>query len=203
MRNTCWGTAMLMMAACNNGAPSSDVLSVSATLPGPGGEVVVDYEDAESRGEWWPCDARLTAEACVGDAHVAIFLSIPVVNRLAELGSTICVQDGVPSGAYEILADRFSNLADARIPEDLSAFVVVGSDVDGDGVVEDLVPEMRGASQVVEGRVEIFALTGFDSPLSVRLTGATENGATVAATFLGPMNVPEEVPAPEGPTTCP
>jgi hypothetical protein len=198
-----WCVGMVVLAGCNNGAPATNVLSLSATLPGPGGEVVIDYEDDESRGEWWPCDARLTARACVGDAHVAVFFSLPVVDRLAELGSTICVDGDVASGAYEIFKDRYDNLADARIPEDVSAFVVVGSDADGDGVIETLAPETHGAARVVEGRVEIFALTGFDAPLSLRLTGTTENGEPVAVTFLGPMTVPAAIPGPEGPASCP
>ncbi len=44
-----WFVGMFVLAGCNNGAPATNVLSLSATLPGPGGEVVIDYEDDESR----------------------------------------------------------------------------------------------------------------------------------------------------------
>lgn len=205
MRSECLVLAPLIAVvacACGNGAPADDVLAVSATLPGPGGDVVVDFSDARSRGEWWPCDGRLTAQACVDDAHVNVFVSLPVVDRVEELGSTICVQDGAASGAFEILKNRFDNLADARIPDDVSAFVVVGSDADGDGFTEDVEGETAGAARVLEGTIEIFSLNGFDQPLSLRLTGTVEGGAAVEVTFLGPMSVPAVVPPPEGPGTC-
>jgi hypothetical protein len=194
--------SLLVLGACGNGAPTDDVLAVKATLPGPGGDVVVDFRDGRSRGEWWPCDGRLTAQACVDDAHVTVFLSLPVVDRVEELGSTICVQDGTASGAFEILKNRYDNLADARIPADVSAFVVVGSDADGDGFIEDIDGETLGASRVLEGTIEIFSLNGFDEPLSLRLTGTVEGGAPVEVIFLGPMSVPAVVPPPEGPGTC-
>jgi hypothetical protein len=192
----------LLGTACGNGAPADDVLSVRGTLPGPGGDVAVDFSDGRSRGEWWPCDGRLTAQACVDDAHVNVFLSLPVVDRVEELGSTICVQDGSASGAFEILKNRYDNLADARIPDDVSAFVVVGSDTDGDGFVEDIEGETAGAARVLEGTIEIFSLNGFDQPLSMRLTGTVEGGEAVEVTFLGAMSVPAVVPPPEGPGTC-
>jgi hypothetical protein len=194
--------SLLLVTACGNGAPTDEVLALTTTLPGPDGEVAVDFRDGRSRGEWWPCDGRLTAQTCVGDAHVNVFLSLPVVDRVEELGSTICVQDGAASGAFEILKNRYDNLADARIPEDVSAIIVVGSDADGDGFVEDVDGETAGAGLVVEGTIELFSLNGFDQPLSLRLTGTVEGGAPIEVTFLGPMSVPAVVPPPEGPETC-
>lgn len=193
---------VLVLAGCGNGAPVDDTLTVRGRLPGPDGSVDVDYKDAAARGEWWPCDGRLTARACVGDAHVNVYLSLPVVDRVEELGFNLCVQDGVASGAFEILKNRFDNLADARVPDDVSAFVVVGSDADGDGFVEDIPGETLGAARVVDGTIEIFSLNGFDAPLSMRLRGTVEGGDDVEVTFLGPMSVPAVVPPPDGPGSC-
>ena len=86
-------------AGCSN-APSVDVLRVTGSLDGPNGPVDVAFEDSGSRGEWWPCDGRLTAQACIGGAHVNVFFSLPVVDSVQELGSTICVEDGIAHGAF-------------------------------------------------------------------------------------------------------
>jgi len=189
-------------AACNS-APTTDVLSVAGRLPGPAGAIEVDFSDARSRGEWWPCDGRLTAQACVGDAHVNVFLGLPVFASVDELGANRCVFDGVASGAFEILQNRFDNNQDATIPGDVSAFILVGSDANGDGFVatEDAA-ETDGIARVVEGTLTLFSLTGFDAPLSMRLAGTTEAGDEVDVTFLGPMTVPATVPPLEGPATC-
>lgn len=197
------GLAVASSSSCGNGAPSQDVFAVTGTLPGPdGADVVIEYSDPAARGEWWPCDGRLTAPTCVGDAHVNVFLSIPIVDRVEELGFNLCVQDGVASGAFEILQDRYKNLADARVPDDVQVLVVVGSDTDGDGFVENIAGETTAAARVVEGTIEIFSLNGFDEPLSMRLTGTVEGGEPIEVTFLGAMTVPAVVPPPDGPSTC-
>jgi hypothetical protein len=188
--------------ACNQ-APATDVFSVAGRLPGPGGAVEVDFSDARSRGEWWPCEGRLTAQACVGDAHVNVFLGLPVFESVDDLGADRCVFNGVASGAFEILKNRFDNNQDATVPRDVSAFILVGSDDNGDGFVATKnTAETTGIARVVGGTLTLFSLTGFDAPLSMRLEGKTEAGDDVDVTFLGPMTVPTVVPPLEGPATC-
>lgn len=209
MRSEVVARCLVGLAACVvagvgcSDAPTTDVLSVAGRVSGPAGAIEVDFSDARSRGEWWPCDGRLTAQACVGDAHVNVFLGLPVFESVDELGANRCVFDGVASGAFEILKNRFDNNQDAVIPGDVSAFILVGSDDNGDGFIatEDAA-ETDGIARVVEGTLTLFSLTGFDAPLSMRLAGTTEAGDDVDVTFLGPMTVPAVVPPLEGPATC-
>jgi hypothetical protein len=197
------GVLMVIGASSCDPAPSEPVLRIQARLPGPGGATDVDFRDSRSRGEWWPCDGRLTAQACVGDAHVNVFLSLPTFQSVDELGGSRCVFDGVASGAFEILRARFDNNQDALVPDDVSAFILVGSDDNGDGFVatEDAA-ETTGITRVARGTLTLFSLTGFDAPLSMRLEGTTDAGDDVDVTFLGPMTVPAMVVPLEGPATC-
>jgi len=195
--------AVQLGAGCGVPAPTEDVLSVRGSFNGPTGLVDVDFSDGGSRGEWWPCDGRLTAQACVGDAHVNVFLGLPVFRELSELGGDRCVFDGVASGAFEILERKFDNNQDAKVPDDVSAFVLVGSDADGDGFVEtNDGDETVAAGRILSGDITLFSLTGFDAPLALHLVGSTDAGTSIDVTFLGPMTVPAVVPALEGPDTC-
>jgi hypothetical protein len=195
-------TVMVVLGGCSN-APSSEVLAVKGALQGPDGALDVDYSDARSRGEWWPCDGRLTAQACVDGAHVNVFFSLPVVNRVEELGSTICVEDGVAQGAFEILERRFKAGQDASVGDDVSVFVVVGSDENDDAFQNPDDPaENAGSAFLSSGTIELFSLNGFDQPLSMHLSGENEEGDVVDVTFLGPMTVPAVVPPPESSATC-
>jgi hypothetical protein len=194
--------ASVWVASCSR-APTTDVLALSGGLDGPNGALDVNFEDARSRGEWWPCDGRLTAQACVDAAHVNVFFSLPVVDRVQELGSTICVEDGVAAGAFEIMERQFKNGQDAIVGEDVSAFIVVGSDENDDAFINPDDPEENaGSAHIVEGTIELFSLNGFDQPLSMIMTGETAAGDAVSVTFLGPMSVPAVVPPPESSQTC-
>jgi hypothetical protein len=197
------GVLMVIGVSSCDPAPSEPVLRIQARLPGPGGATDVDFRDSRSRGEWWPCDGRLTAQACVGDAHVNVFLSLPTFQSIDELGGSRCVFDGVASGAFEILQARFDNNQDALVPDDVSAFILVGSDANGDGfVAAGDVAETTGVTRVARGVLTLFSLTGFDAPLSIRLEGTTDAGDDVDVSFLGPMTVPAAVLPLEGPATC-
>ena len=197
------GVLMVIGAVSCDPAPSDPVLRIQARLPGPGGATDIDFRDSRSRGEWWPCDGRLTAQACVGDAHVNVFLSLPIFQSIDELGGSRCVFDGVASGAFEILQARFDNNQDALVPDDVSAFILVGSDDNGDGfVAAGDAAETTGVTRIARGALTLFSLTGFDAPLSIRLAGTTDAGDDVDVSFLGPMTVPAAVLPLEGPATC-
>ncbi len=197
------GVLMVIGAVSCDPAPSDPVLRIQARLPGPGGATDIDFRDSRSRGEWWPCDGRLTAQACVGDAHVNVFLSLPTFQSIDELGGSRCVFDGVASGAFEILQARFDNNQDALVPDDVSAFILVGSDDNGDGfVAAGDAAETTGVTRIARGALTLFSLTGFDAPLSIRLAGTTDAGDDVDVSFLGPMTVPAAVLPLEGPATC-
>ena len=190
--------------ACDPQPPGSDVLRVQGTLPGPDGAVDVDFADLRSRGEWWPCDARMTAQLCVDDEfHVGVFLGLPAHDDVSNLGGGSCAVDGVAQGAFEILRSKFDAGDAALVGDDVSAFVLIGSDVDGDGSADLEDPgETRAVTRVVQGRVEIGTLFGFEEPFSFRLTGQTEAGDDVVVEFRGEMSNPPLVPGLEAPTTC-
>lgn len=189
--------------ACDGGPPDSDVLSIKGTLKGPGGDANIDFSDTRSKGEWWPCDARLTAQTCVDDEfHVGVFIARPEIADVAELGANGCVVEGEPQGAYEILRSKFDDFGTAVIGEDVSAFVLVASDKNGDQSADvDSADETRAVAVVEEGTIEMSALAGFEDPFAMRLT-ARAAGNDVVVDFLGPMSNPRLVPGLEASTTC-
>ena len=212
MRRSAVVVVVALISACDPQPPANDVLAVSGNLQGPAGAVDVAFSDPRSRGEWWPCDLRMTNQACVNDDdggrfHVGAFIGLPGHDELADLGGSDCVVDGAAQGAFEILRLKFDAGDPALIPDDVSAFVLLGSDVDGDGSA-DLADgsETRAAARIVSGTVEIGTLFGFLEPLSLRLTGTTaadtEEGAPVVVEFRGPMSNPALVPGLEPPATC-
>ncbi|MDP2339931.1 MAG: hypothetical protein Q8O67_03150 [Deltaproteobacteria bacterium] len=201
----------LLLAACDPQPPATDVLRVQGTMAGPDGDVDVTFADVRSRGEWWPCDGRLTAQACVDGAparqgnkfHVGVFLGRPEIEDISQLGANGCVVDGAAQGAFEILRLKFDALDPAIIPDDITAFVLIGSDVDGDGSADlQDAEETRAAARIVSGEVEIGTLLGFEEPFAFRLTGKTEEGEDVVVEFRGPMSNPALVPGLEAPSTC-
>jgi hypothetical protein len=193
----------LLAAGCAPRPPVRDVLAVTGTLAGPDGAAGVDFRDEATAGEWWPCDARLTARGCLDDDfHVAVFLGLPGHDAPADLGGAACVQDGQPSGVFEILTALHAEGEDAVVGEDISAFVLVASDVDGDGVPAlDDPAETRFSTRLSGGVVDIGSLGAFDDPLSLRLQGASDDGDVVVE-FRGAMTAPPVVPALEAPSTC-
>ncbi len=197
------------MAACDPQPPTTDVLRVDGALPGVGGDdVTVAFSDVRSRGEWWPCDARLTAQACVDDDeegrfHVNVFLGMPFRDAVADLGAQDCVVDGAAQGAFEILRDGFDHGGHSTIGTDISAFVVVASDLDDDGTADlDDGAETLAVTQLVSGDVEMSTLQGFEDPFAFRLTGKTETDRDVVVEFRGPMSNPRLVAGLEPATTC-
>ncbi len=189
--------------SCDPAPPTSDVLSIKGTLKGPVGERDIDFSDTRSKGEWWPCDARLTAQTCVDDAfHVGVFIARPELTSIADLGGNGCVVDGEPQGAYEILRSKFDDFGTAVVGDDVSVFVLIASDADGDQSADvDDAEETVAVAVVEEGKVEMSALAGFDDPFAMRLTGKVD-GNDVVIDFLGPMSNVSLIPGLEARTTC-
>jgi hypothetical protein len=192
-----------VVGGCAPKPPTRDVLAVSGALAGPDGVRAVDFRDEATAGEWWPCDARLTARGCVDDDfHVAVFLGLPIHDDLADLGGAACVVDDQPSGVFEILTALHAEGEDAVVGEDVSAFVMVASDVDDDGAADPDDPaETVGLAQLSAGVVDIGSLGAFDDPFAMRLEGEGPDG-TIVVEFRGAMTAPPVVPAPEAPSTC-
>lgn len=189
--------------SCDGGPPTTDILSIKGTLRGPIGEDNIDFSDTRSKGEWWPCDARLTAQTCVDDEfHVGVFIGRPELDGVADLGGNGCVVDGEPQGAYEILRSKFDDFGTAEIGVDVSAFVVIASDKDGDQSADvDSADESKAIAVIDDGKIEMSALAGFEDPFAMRLTG-TADGNDVVVDFLGPMSNPGFIPGLEASTTC-
>jgi hypothetical protein len=195
--------SLAALASCAPSPPAEDVLRVEARVVGADGVVDVDFADTNSRGEWWPCDARLSATGCVDDRfHVSVFLGLPSYRSFDEVGGSACVQDGQASGVFEII-QRHAALGDnAVVGEDLSAFVLVASDADGNGVASLEDPrETLGLTRLQSGVVEVGFFDSFDTPFSIRLAGESPEGPVVIE-FRATMTSPPVVPALEPSSTC-
>lgn len=196
------------LAGCPEGPPKDEVLSLVGALTGPGGDVDVDFADAAPRGEWWPCEARLTATGCVnegdGQHHVNVFIARPEIDDVAELGGAGCVVDGAPQGAFEILRAAFGSASgEAVIGTDVSVFVLIGSDVDGDGSADlDDERETLAVAKLSGGTVGLVSLQDFTDPLSLRIDGTEDDDDDVTVVFFGPMANPQVIAPLEPPTTC-
>lgn len=196
----CLGVALA--AGCPD-LPAEDTLTLQGelerdTVSGSSATAVsLDYGSKNARGEWWSCDLRLTANACVGDHHVNLYLALPNVTTFDGLGAAACVgDDGVPWGAFEVLSEKASEGEPITIPGVVSVLALVASDVDGDGAA-DLADDVEttAASRLMDGTVTVLQLGSFDDPLSLRVEGSTANGNAVTAEFSGPTS-PVPTPPP-------
>jgi hypothetical protein len=196
------GASLLVVLAAACGAPRppvEDVFSVQATVGGLGGDVDLDFVHSSSQGEWWPCDARLNAQKCYDDAYfVSVLLGLPGVKDVGDLGGGACIRDvdgkQQTSGAYEILRRKFFDGGhDVVLGEELSAFILVAADQDGDGVPNVSDPrEVKGVSEITAGTIDIGTLENFDTPFSMRLVGENDKGP-VTVEFRATMTVPDAV----------
>lgn len=169
--------------------------------------VEVTFDSDNARGEWWTCELRLTAESCVGDHHVNVWLAMPGSTTFDLLGQPTCVTDGVAFGAFEQLTAELDAGDPVLVPDDLEVLVLLASDVDGDGTA-DLAndDETSAASRLASGTVEIVSLGSFDDPVSLRIAGKTVGGVDVAIDVQGdtapvpnpgPLDVARTCVAPE------
>ncbi len=167
-------------AGCPN-VPPSEQLSLKGKMERDGVEgtnlqdVDVDYASRSARGEWWSCELRLTAGACVGDHHVNVWLALPGATTFDDLGGAGCVDaDGNPFGVFELLTDKVTHGDPIEIPGDVQALVLVASDVDGNGSADlENDDETTAASRYLEGLVEVQSLGSFDDPVALTISGIT------------------------------
>jgi hypothetical protein len=194
------------LAACPQLTEDPEELSLSGTLDresifgSDAAGVVVSYRSEGARGEWWPCDARLTAQGCVGDHHVNVYISLPSVTDLGGVGTAACVSDDSVYGIYELFEE--SSGGTYNIGSELSVFIVVASDTD-DTPGADLgdAEESTAATTLTSGTVGVFRWAGEDF-LGLEIEGTTAEGRAVSLRFTGPMSTPGVVPTLEGPSTC-
>jgi hypothetical protein len=194
--------AMLFSLGCEE-LPKEDTFVVNGSLEREGvlgnntGEVKIDFASTAARGEWWSCELRLTAEGCVGDRHVNVWLGMPGTESFDQLGDTQCVgDDGQPFGVFELLTLNVDNGDPTKIPADVSALVLVASDIDSDGSADLLDDaETTAASRIVSGDVKVFGIGSFDDPLSIAIDGTTDTGRAVHIEFNGSTS-PAPTPPP-------
>jgi hypothetical protein len=193
-------------AACPN-IPPAEQLSVKGKMERDGVEatdlqdVGVDYASKSSRGEWWSCELRLTAGACVGDAHVNVWLALPSATSFDQLGGNACVDaDGNPFGVFELLTDKLAHGEPVEVPGDVQVLTLIASDKDGDGSADlENDDETTAASRMLEGLVEIQSLGSFDDPVALTASGITDgdslqldiamNGPTAPVPTPGKLDV--------------
>ncbi|MBI1947133.1 MAG: hypothetical protein HYS27_15665 [Deltaproteobacteria bacterium] len=201
--------AAVLAAACPN-VPAEDSFTLTGSLErdavggGSTTAVAIEFGSKNARAEWWSCDLRMTANACVGEHHVNLYLALPSITDFDGLGHPGCVGgDGQPYGAYELLAQKTGDGEPITIPGDATVLALVASDVDGDGAA-DLADDVEttAASRLMDGSVEVLHIGSFDDPLSLRITGTTGNGNAVTAEFAGPTSPVPNPPPLDVARTC-
>ncbi len=201
--------ATALAAACPD-LPEEDTFTLAGDLErdAVGGSsttaVAVDFGSKNARAEWWSCDLRMTANACVGQHHVNLYLALPSITTFDGLGHAACVgNDGQPFGAFELLAQKTGDGEPITIPGDVTVLALVASDVDGDGAA-DLADDVEttAASRLMDGDVTVLHIGSFDDPLSLRVEGTTANGGAVLAEFAGPTSPAPNPPPLDVARTC-
>ena len=190
--------------------PAEDTLTLAGDVErdGVGGSsttaVSVDFGSKNARAEWWSCDLRMTANACVGQHHVNLYLALPSVVDFDGLGHAACVgTDGQPWGAFELLTQKTGDGEPITIPGDVTVLILVASDVDGDGAA-DLADdgETTASTRLMDGAVTVLHIGSFDDPLSLQVTGTTATGNAVDAAFAGPTSPAPNPPPLDVARTC-
>lgn len=177
------------------GALDRDSVEGSSDAP-----VEVAYHSGGARAEWWPCDLRLTAQSCVGDHHVNVYVTLPQVTDFGAVGQGACVSGDEAQGVYELLAEARGG--EHTIGTDLHAFVLVASDMDdAPGAVLNDDEETTAATRLASGKLAITRWAGL-AGLALRLEGTTAAGREITLEFSGPASSPGAVPTLEGPSTC-
>lgn len=160
------------------------------------GVVDVNFDSDNARGEWWSCELRLTAESCVGDHHVNVWVAMPGTTGFGTLGQPTCVTDGVAFGAFEQLTAELDAGDPVIIPDDAEVLILVASDIDEDGNADlENDGETTAASRLVSGEIDVVSLGSFDDPVSLRIAGKTVGGNDVVIEAQGPT-APQPTPGP-------
>lgn len=195
------------LGACGGAANgATDQLVVEGTLDRNGvtsessDAVPVNYASELSRGDWWPCDLRVTAQECVGDAHVNVYLALPSVTDIRDVGGAGCNRDGVYFGLYEWMAEQ-GGRGEYQIGQEVNAFVLLASDHDdvlGADFENDT--ETTAVSRLVSGTLRVDRWAEYNA-IGFQLDGVTSQGREVSITFLGPTYSGSVVPL-SPPDTC-
>lgn len=164
-------------------------------------EVEVAYHSSGARAEWWPCDLRLTAQACVGQHHVNVYVALPEATSLGQVGGAGCVSGEEAEGVFELL-QKAGGTGSYTLGSDLSAFVVVASDVDeAPGAVLNSDEETTAAARLVSGTLTVTRWAGLEG-IGLTLDAETAGGLPVQIDFSGPASSPGAVPTLEDPSSC-
>jgi hypothetical protein len=201
--------AVVALGACQ-GAPPANELSVFGKLERDGfdavaQDVAISYGSKNARGEWWNCELRMTATACVGDHHVNAWIAMPNVESLDKLGGTSCVDaNQKPFGAFELLTDKLAHGEPAQVPGDVQVMLLVASDKNGDGIAnlaDD--KETVAASKLLNGTVEVKEMGSFNDPVALTISGLTSlDSLQVNLDMNGPTSPVPNPATLEPPTSC-
>lgn len=191
----CGGLEQIPERLSLEGTLDRDSVSSAQSAPVP-----VAYSSEGARGEWWPCDVRMTAPGCVDDFHVNVYVALPGVTSLSGVGGGACVSGGFAEGVYELIQRR-GGRGDYAIGQDVSAFVLIASDKDdvpGADFTSDA--ETLAATRLVSGTFRVERLVATDA-LGASLRAMTAEGRELEVQFQGPMRSGSVVPL-DPPRTC-
>ncbi len=153
-----------------------------------------------ARGQWWPCDMRMTATGCVDDHHVNVYISGPEDRTINDLGRGNCIVQGTPQGVYERMDEEKAGIY--TIGQDFNVFVVIASDIvepGGANFADDV--ETTAVSRLESGEVEVVRFRALEAA-DIAIRGTTDEGNAVGTPFRGPMTIPNVVPPLEAADTC-
>lgn len=177
------------------GTLDRDSIEGSSSAPVP-----IAYLSEGARAEWWPCDLRLTAQACVGEHHVNVYVTLPHVTGLGGIGTASCVSGDQAQGVYEVIAEARGG--EHTLGTHLNAFILVASNMDdAPGAVLNDDEETTAATRLVSGKLAVTHWAGLEG-IGLTIEGTTQGGRQVSLRFLGPASSPGAVPVLEGPSTC-
>ena len=199
-----------LLAGCPD-VPPAEQLSVSGKIEREGvlgtdlEDKTIAYASKSARGEWWSCELRMTAGACVDDKHVNVWLALPGVTTLGDLGGAGCVDgDGNPFGVFEVLTEKLTNGDPVEIPTDVQAFVLVASDKNDSGGADlQSDDETFAATRYLSGLVEVDSLGSFTDPVSLKISGLTASDSLeLAVEMNGPTTPVPNPPKLDVARTC-
>lgn len=203
-----WGLSPLLFALAGCPTPAEEIpeqLSLSGSLDRDSVNssnsiaVPIQFVSEGARGDWWPCDLRLTAQGCVDDFHVNVYVALPSVTSLDGVGGGACVSGDTAAGVYEALEAR--GKGDYDIGQDVSVFVLVASDKDdAPGARIESDDETLAATRLESGTFRVDRWAGLTA-IGVTIDGVTAEGRQVTIQFQGPT-LSGDVALLEAPGTC-
>ena len=195
--------AAALLSACDpapalvvDGAIERDAVTGRDATPVP-----LAYGSHDARGEWWPCELRVTAAGCVGTHHVNVYVALPGARSLDDLARTGCVAGGVASGVFELLDS--STQRTFRIGADVEVFALVASDAGGKpGARLDDDKETAAATRLASGTLAVQRFTGLGGAIAYTIEGQTPGGHALHVDFDGPTTNPRVVATLDPPSSC-